>query len=425
MWLWVREATCIYTCKYLLACGPNIFITNNKGDFLNMGSNISHTKISILVAVIAILFMTIPANAQPDIVLMELSPQPVEPGRDLTLSVMLVNGDFDITGVRLHILPDSPIILKNDNDRIINEGNVLKYGAVVETYLLHIDPSAVSGTYEVEFEAYWSRNDPERKTTRTFEVQVRGAPQLAISNITIDPEFISPKDAFNLTFSVSNEGTGVARDIEINSATIGLPFVPDGSDTRIIKILNPGESVSLNFRLLVKDKTEISSYPIPIKMEYKDENGNNISSQNIIGINVVGDAEISIANIKIEPQNPSKGDLVTITMRLENFGNGDAKSVKVNLDIPFEGSKTAFLGKIKPDDDAPGVFTFYATESGDVPYTASIEFEDDLGRHTVKESLVLNVRNTNKNGIIIPIIAVVLVAGLFMFYLFRVKKSKK
>ncbi len=158
-------------------------------------------------------------------------------------------------------------------------------------------------------------------------------------------------------------------------------------------------------------------------MDYKDENGENTSSASFVGVKVLGDAELSIGNIKTEPQNLAKGDLVTITMRLENSGNGDAKSVKVSLDIPFEGTKTAFLGKIKSDDDAPGVFTFYATQSGDIPYTASIDFEDDLGKHTVKEALTLNVRNTNKNGIIIPVIVVVLVAGAIVFYRFRRKKS--
>jgi LPXTG-motif cell wall-anchored protein len=157
-------------------------------------------------------------------------------------------------------------------------------------------------------------------------------------------------------------------------------------------------------------------------MEYKDETGKNTSSSSFVGVKVLGDAQLSIGNIRTEPQNPVKGDLVTITMRLENSGNGDAKSVKVSLDIPFEGTKTAFLGKIKPDDDAPGVFTFYTTQSGDIPYTAAIEFEDDLGKHTVKEALALNVRDTNKNGIIIPVIVVVLVAGAFVFYRFRKKK---
>jgi len=391
---------------------------------MNM-SNISHVSTSIVFAAVAILFLIAPANAELKIVLEKLSPQPVEPGQDLTLSVTLANENVDANEVRLFIFPDSPVILKNENDRIINEGNIIKYGAVVETYLLHIDPRAVSGIYEVKFEAHWTSNDQQRETDRTFNVLVRGAPQLAISNITIDPELISPQDTFNITFSVSNEGTGIAREVQVSAATGSLPFVPVGADTKIIKNLDPGESVQLNYRLLVKDKTLISSYSIPIKMDYKDENGKNMSSSSFVGVKVLGDAQLSIGNIKTEPQNPAKDDLVTVTMRIENSGNGDAKSVKVSLDIPFEGTKTAFLGKIKPDDDAPGVFTFYATQSGDIPYTAAIEFEDDLGRHTVKEALALNVRDTNKNGIIIPVIVVVLVAGAFVYYRFRRKKSSQ
>lgn len=390
-----------------------------------MNSNICYVKTSILLTVVAIMFLITPVNAELDIILDKLSPQPVELGQDITLAITLTNEGSDVNGVTLKILPDSPIILKNDNDRIINVGRIIKYGSVAETYLLHIDPRAVSGIYEIKFEAHWISNDQKRETNKTFNVLVRGVPQLAISNITIDPELISPKDMFNLTFLVSNEGTGIARDIAVSTATGGLPFAPAGSDTRIIKKLDPGESTPLNFRFLVKDKAEISSYPIPIKMEYKDENGKNTSSASFVGIRILGDAELSIGNIKTEPQNPVKGDLVTVTMRIENSGNGDAKSVKVSLDIPFEGTKTAFLGKIKPDDDAPGVFTFYATQRGDIPYNASIEFEDDLGRHTVKETLTLNVRNTNTNGIVIPVIVVALVAGAFVFYRIRRKKSSQ
>lgn len=386
-------------------------------------SNIYHVQTSIIFAAVAILFLIAPANAtELGIVLDKLSPQPVEPGQDFVLSVTLANEGSDVNGVTLKIIPDSPIILKNENDRIINEGNIIQYGAVVETYLLHIDPRAVSGTYEVKFEAHWTSNDQQRETDKTFNVLVRGVPQLAISNITINPELISPQDTFNITFSVQNEGTGIAREVQVSAAPGGLPFVPIGSDTNIIKTLDPGESIQLNYRLLVKDKTLISSYSIPIKMEYKDETGKNTSSSSFVGVKVLGDAQLSIGNIKTEPQNPVNGDLVTITMRLENSGNGDAKSVKVSLNIPFEGTKTAFLGKIKPDDDAPGVFTFYAAQSGDIPYTAAIEFEDDLGRHTVKEELALNVRDTNKNGIIISVIVVVLVTGAFVFYRYSKKK---
>ncbi len=377
-----------------------------------------------IVAVFALIFMIAPASAELEIVLDQLSPQPVEPGQDLTLSVRLENENSDIENVRLEILPDSPIKLKNENHRIIDEGSIIKYGAVVETYLLHVDPLAASGSYDIEFRARLFSNDMLRETNKTFRVMVRGAPKLMISNITIDPERISPKDRFGITFSVSNDGTGIAREVQVIADTTGLPFVSVDADTKIIKRLAPGESIQLSYAVQVKDKTEISSYSIPIKMDYKDENGENISSKSFAGIRVLGNAELAISDLKIEPQNPVEGDLVTVNMRIENSGTGEAKSVKVNLDAPLKGTRTAFLGKIKPDDDAPAVFTFYAEKGGDIPYSANIEFEDDLGVRTVTQPLNLYVRTPNKNGMAAPVIVTLPLIAVGVYYLHRRKNHK-
>ncbi len=186
-----------------------------------------------IVAAFALISIIAPANAELEIAPDQISPQPVEPGQDLTVSVRLENEFSDIENVELEILPDSPIKLKNENDRIIDEGGIIKYGAVVETYLLHVDPIAASGAYEIEFRARWSIDGQQRETNKTFRVMVRGLPQLVISNITVNPERISPKDKFDLTFSVSNAGTGIAREIQVSAATSSLPFVSMDSDSSI------------------------------------------------------------------------------------------------------------------------------------------------------------------------------------------------
>jgi hypothetical protein len=376
-----------------------------------------------MVAIFALIFMIVPANAQLEIVLDQLSPQPIEPGQDLTLSVRLENENSDIENVRIEIVPDSPITIKNGDRRIIYEGNIIKYGAVIETYLLHVDPLAASGTYEIEFRSRWSINDMASETNKTFKVLVRGAPQLMISNLTVNPERISPKEKFDLTLRVSNEGTGMAREVQVSADMSGLPFVSLDADTKIIKRLDPGEIIQLNYPIQVKDKTEISSYSIPIKMGYKDENGKNISSKSLAGVRVLGKAELAISDIKIEPQNPVIGDLVTVNMRIENSGTGEAKSVKIKLDAPFEGTKSAFLGKIKPDDDAPGIFAFYVTKAGNIPLSASIEYEDDLGTRTVNESLDIHVYKQNENSMMTPIVVAVPVIGSIAYYLSRRKKN--
>jgi hypothetical protein len=67
----------------------------------------------------------------------ELSPQPVEPGRDLILAVTIDNrGGGVANGVTLTIMPDSPIILKSENDRVMRFEKIIGHGARVETYLL-------------------------------------------------------------------------------------------------------------------------------------------------------------------------------------------------------------------------------------------------------------------------------------------------
>ncbi|NJD54107.1 MAG: hypothetical protein FIB07_14725 [Candidatus Methanoperedens sp.] len=375
----------------------------------------------VIAATLAIIFIINPVNAELEVVLDSLSPQPVEPGQDFVLSVTLSNENSDVSDVALTILPDSYIILKNENDRVTTIGNIIKYGAFAKTYRLHADSNAVSGSYEIDLSARWLNNGQLRISNKTISVIVRGMPQLAISNITIAPEPISPLDTFDLAFVVSNRGTGIARDVTISTVTEGLPFVTVGTNTEVIKTLVRDEENQLGFRIMVKDKADISSYSLPIKMEYKDENGTNISSQSMVGVKVLGRAKLSIANIKTEPQNPSQGEHFTVTMRIENSGTGDAKSAKITFITPLEGNKTAFLGKIKPNDDAPAIFTFIASESGNIPYSASVEFEDDLGIHTQTWELNQYVSGKEGNSLMssASIIAVVVAA---IFYRFGWKK---
>ncbi|RZN33118.1 MAG: hypothetical protein EF813_11365, partial [Methanosarcinales archaeon] len=139
-----------------------------------------------LMAIMAIVIATSPAsciihhsgdNADLRITVNELSPQPVEPGRDLVLAVTINNlGGGVASGIMLTIMPDSPITLKNENDRIMRFDTIIGYGARVETYLLHIDPAAVTGNYEIELGTTWTTDGAHREQNLTVPVVVRGTP---------------------------------------------------------------------------------------------------------------------------------------------------------------------------------------------------------------------------------------------------------
>ena len=379
-----------------------------------------------LIAIMAIAIAASPAscaahhsgdNADLVITVNELSPQPVEPGRDLVLAVTIDNrGGGVASGIVLTIMPDSPIILKNENDRIMRFEKIIGYGARVETYLLHIDPAAVTGNYEIELGTTCTTDGANREQNLTVPVVVRGTPKLVISEITIDPETIKPEDTFDLSFLVSNEGTGTASTVQVTALLDDLPFVPVGADTFVIRKLEAGASERLSYQIMVSDGAAISSYAIPVTMRCDDESGGNATSQSSVGVNVLGDANLCIASVKTNPENPATGDVMTLMLQIENSGHGDAESVKVAIDIPFEGTKTAFLGKIEADDDAPCIFNFRATESGDIPYHAVISYEDDIGDHTTNVDLVLYVGNNGNSDMLIPalvVAALVVVGGLY------------
>ncbi|MEA3282240.1 MAG: COG1361 S-layer family protein [Euryarchaeota archaeon] len=366
----------------------------------------------------------VPDNGNTDIKITvnELTPQPVEPGRDLVLSVTLGNyGGGVAERAVLTIMPDSPIILKNENDRIIRSDRIIGYGARVETYLLYVSPDAVSGNYEIELGATWTDAEQRREQNLTVPVVVRGEPKLVISDIRIEPEIIKPEDAFNLSFRISNKGSGTASTVQVTAALDNLSFVPMGADTKIIKRLDPDASEQLSYRIMASDSTKVASYAIPITMYCNDESGGNVTSQSSVGINVLGDADLCIASMRTNPESPATGDVMTLMLRIENSGHGDAESVKVVIDIPFKGTRTAFLGEIEADDDAPCIFNFRATESGDIPYHAVISYEDDLGDHTTTTDLILYVGDGGNGGILIPSLAMAALIIVGVFYLRRKK----
>ena len=361
-------------------------------------------------------------NTDIKITVNELTPQPVEPGRDLVLSVTLGNyGRGVAEHAVLMIMPDSPIILKNENDRIIRRGRIIGYDAHVETYILYIDPAAVSGNYEIELGATWTDGGAHREQNLTVPVVVRGEPKLVISDITVEPETIKPEDTFDLSFRVSNKGSGTASTVQVTAALENLPFVPMGADTKIIKRLDPDASEQLSYRIMTSNSAKVSSYAIPITMRCNDEIGGNVTSQSFVGITVVGDADLCIASVKTSPENPASGDVVTLTFKIENSGHGDAESVKVTIDIPFEGAKTMFLGKIEADDDAPCLFTFRATESGDIPYHAVISYKDDLGDNATTNELILYLGTGGNGDLLIPALAAGALIIVGLVYLRRKK----
>ena len=161
---------------------------------------------------------------------------------------------------------------------------------------------------------------------------------------------------------------------------------------------------------------------ILVNIRYLNPDGSQTNQIEDIGIPIKGKAEIDVKSLNTDPIRIHAGDPFMMTMRIENTGTDDAKSVQASVNIPVKGNKVAFVGKIEPDNDAPALFYLQAKDSGDIPYILELQYSDDYGQHTVDENLTLSVEPANNSGLIFIIIALIIMSGAGIWY-WRTKRK--
>jgi len=251
-----------------------------------------------------------------------------------------------------------------------------------------------------------------RETIRyPFPVRVNERTSLKEVSLEVEkdiPRKISPGDDFTLSLKFTNKGETAAHDVFVEIGELQSIYSNDPNNY-YIRRLDPGESFEIKLNFKSSEDTPTGMITIPISITYEGLSSEVKTQNETAGIEVIGTAELSISNIKTDPLNIKQGDDFTLFVRIENAGDGDAKSVKASVNLPFEGSRDAFLGKIEVDEDAPAVFRLRASDSGQFNYKLNIEYSDDSGKYAVDEELSLYVEPQNTTNLIIPVALAVLI----------------
>ncbi|MGB2727020.1 MAG: hypothetical protein WBD09_00885 [Halobacteriota archaeon] len=266
-----------------------------------------------------------------------------------------------------------------------------------------------------------------RETLRyPFPVRVNERTSLKEVSLEVEkdiPDDISPGDDFTLSLKITNRGETAAHDIFVKIGEVQSIYSNEPHNY-YIEHIDPGKTRKIQLSFKSSKDTPTGTIVIPIDLTYEGLGSEVKEQSESAGIEVVGAAELSMSNIKTEPLKIKEGSDFTLLIRIENTGDKDAKSVKITLVSPFEGTKTAFLGKIEPDDDAPAIFSLTAKKAGELTNRLVISYKDDFGEHQLTEEITLTVSpNDNEYvvgiAIIITIILLVLGGG---YYLFRRKR---
>ena len=384
----------------------------------------------ILIAILLLLLLIPVTYAQsPALTIADYTIQPeiLTPGELGTVTVTLentaINTSADITDIYLFASR-----FEHDHKRFEYVG-ILGGGSSTAITFAFTTPKA-EGIYFPEIHIrYRSEGGLARRTLRyPFPVRVNERTSLKEVSLEVEKDIseeIRPGDDFTLSLTLTNRGETAAHDIFVKIGKVQSVYFNDPGNYYIER-LEPEESYEFMLNFKSSENTPTGMITIPINITYKGLSDEEKKQSEIAGIEVIGLAELSISNIKTDPLNIKQGKAFTLIVRIENAGDGDAKSVKATItDLPFSGVKEAFLGKIEPDDDSPAVFTLIPGASGSFEYHLQISYKDDSGNHTITEKLSLVVEANEKNDMLTLIIPAILIALAGIGFYFYPQKKKK
>ena len=235
------------------------------------------------------------------------------------------------------------------------------------------------------------------------------------------PAYIKPGDTFNATLMLRNTG-GTAKNIDVIIDSQGVSILPKGPNNIHLEELSSGETYNIEMNFISSKDLTTGLYNIPVTLKYEGLDGQLKSQRERVPIEVKGLAKLNIANLKIEPQNPRKGDEITIELRIENVGDASAENTKLLLDSDLEGFKTAYIGELKKDDDTPAIFTLKSAAAGETVNTLTLSYEDDFGEHGLSEEIRFDVSNGQTQNLG-NVLVILLIAAVFVGF-YKLKKSK-
>ena len=374
-------------------------------------------------------------NTHLEVYVSEITPNPARPGEDLLIKINIENtGNDPAENVKIGIEELDHFIFTYSTSGVYGSGTnterifqieQLRQRAKVElNFHFRVDERATSGVRQLEFTIVDGNGV---SFSKRIPIKVEGNPDIVLMGTVITPangenssvDSLVPGQTFYLRTTVKNAGNGNAKNVRVILALNGSsPIIPLEDNVRFFEGLKAGSSENLSFKLLLGSNAAVQPYKIPLRITASNEAEDfQINKAQEIGVNVLNQANINIASLKFDPQMPVKGQQVSMILRLENVGEGEARFVKASLEgLEGSGSTNTFLGRLKKDDDAPAVFTFIPEKAGDQEVTLLVEYEDDFGEHQLSEDLTFNV--DRQKGSIIPIVlGVVLILAAAVFYM--------
>ena len=319
--------------------------------------------------------------------------------------------DINVNIENVHLEGNGIAVLTNDFDRVgeIGPGQSLAISFSIRA------PSK-SGMYYPEV---WIDTTDGKSTRYPVPVNVNTAVGIQKQAILILASSVSapanPGEEIPVTLTVRNAGQTLADDVTLKIDNMSAVVAPKNADLYHLGVISPGGQQTVQLVLLSDKKANAGLVRIPVTISYNAIDGIPRTQSTAIDLMMKGKAELGFVSVDTNPPRLTEHTPFDLTIRIENTGTGEAKQVSATIDLPAEGTKEAFIGKIKPGNDAPAIFLLEGAKAGNHPYTLSISYTDDMGVHTMSRQMNVRVPAADNSGNIILGLIVLVILGFVAY----------
>jgi hypothetical protein len=285
------------------------------------------------------------------------SPSKIHPNTDFSLTLTLEN-----TGSQSAKATNAVLSLP---DEITGEGSaflgtIANSASASTTFDLKALKRALPGTYPVSAQiSYTDEQGREETIEKTFNLFIlkRGEITLSISGINTSPSKIYPNTDVTLALALENTGLQDAKSIRIE---LLLPEEFSGEDSAFLGTIAEDGSKSATFDIKALKASAPGTYTAKALITYTDGTGRAATVEEPFNIFILdrGDVILEFSGKSTSPTKLMPGTDFTLSLQLENIGEQDAKSVRIELEVngDLKGEFTSFVGEIEQDDVSTGVF---------------------------------------------------------------------
>lgn len=306
--------------------------------------------------------------------------------------------------IQISVEGDEGIVPKSQNLFFVNKlagGESKQYSvsfaatraAVSSSHPIKITVTYGTGETPTTINQYGSVNitNPQKdKEDDKEDETLKGKPKVIIGEYEINPTIVQAGDEFVLTMgflntsskhSVHNLKANILPVTQEKAEDTGNVFTPvDGSNTIYIADLATGEMATKVLNMYTIPSATAKTYQITVEMAYEDEEGNEITATETLGIPVEQVTKIEVGDVYVDMGQVGMETAFSVTFY--NRGRTNINNMMVYLKgegFDVQENKT-FIGTFEMGESEVYEPVIIPNQAGNLAGTLVVEYEDPSGK---------------------------------------------